>query len=169
MSTRYGGNATRRRTRKAAPGLAAIGLTDQQKVKRLPMFGPGIELRIPLHLWPAYMEVHHLVIREDLSDQQPKFKPVDPFRPMPPLLVKRTQEPEGAQDLWRCMACDGQPELRHKAMMQHIQDVHQIIPANAVGTKTMIMHLDGAGFYQSTFEYNINGLIFHRFQTRKKK
>jgi hypothetical protein len=161
---------TRRHRRAAVPKPVVIPeSSDIRKVKRLPMFGPGIVHRVPLHLWPAYMEVYHLVINGDLWDQQPKFKPIDAFRPMPPLLVKRTQaEPESAQDLWRCMNCDGQPELLHQAMLQHMREVHEIVTQTAVGTKNLIMHLDGAGFYQSTFEYNINGLIFHRYQHRKK-
>lgn len=33
---------------------------DVRKAKHLPMFGPGIVISIPLHLWPAYAELYHL-------------------------------------------------------------------------------------------------------------
>lgn len=55
---------------------------DMQKARRLPMPGPGIKVRIPLHLWPAYAELYGL---EPIDGQ--KFPPVGP---PPVLLVKRT-------------------------------------------------------------------------------
>lgn len=33
-----------------------------KKAKHLPLFGPGIEISVPLHLWPAYRELHHLEV-----------------------------------------------------------------------------------------------------------
>lgn len=33
---------------------------DERKARNLPMFGPGIVIRIPLHLWPAYAALYGL-------------------------------------------------------------------------------------------------------------
>lgn len=56
--------------------------TDLQKARRLPMPGPGIKVRIPLHLLPAYLELYGL---QPIDGQG--FPPVGP----PPVLwVRRT-------------------------------------------------------------------------------
>ena len=54
-----------------------------KKARHLPMFGPGIEITIPLHLWPAYAKIYQL-------------KPAG-FR-YPVLLVKRVVEEEKNHD-----------------------------------------------------------------------
>ncbi len=33
-----------------------------EAAKKLPLFGPGIVIKIPLNLWPAYQQLHHLAI-----------------------------------------------------------------------------------------------------------
>lgn len=60
---------------------------DVQKARRLPMPGPGIKVRIPLHLLPAYLELYGL---RPIDGQ--KFPPVGP---PPVLLVQRTVKKEG--------------------------------------------------------------------------
>lgn len=57
-------------------------LASTQKVRRLPMPGPGVKVRIPLHLLPAYLELYGL---EPIDGQK-----CPPVGPPPVLLVKRT-------------------------------------------------------------------------------
>ena len=156
---------------KTAPKPTAIGLTDEQKIERLPRFGPGLKVQVPLHLWPAYQSVYHLVINEDLEKQQPKFQPIKPFEPMPPLLVKHTAPAPAPKDsdLWRCLECTDQPELLQPEMIIHMQQMHGLDTKNATGTKNLIMALDGAGFYQHTWEYNIDGMKFLRYHHGEKR
>ncbi len=33
-----------------------------EAAKKLPLFGPGLVIKIPLQLWPAYQQLHHLTI-----------------------------------------------------------------------------------------------------------
>ena len=52
----------RRRRNQLAPKPVVLPQSpDIRKAKNLPMFGPGIKIRIPLHLWPAYKDLYHLV------------------------------------------------------------------------------------------------------------
>jgi hypothetical protein len=46
---------------------ATIGLTDVQKIERLPRFGPGLKMNIPLHLWPIYRRVYGLEERRRIQ------------------------------------------------------------------------------------------------------
>jgi len=62
-----------------------IEAPDVQKARRLPMFGPGIAIKIPLHLLPAYMELYGLEPVEDW--RAPVWKPAA-------LLVKRNKKKE---------------------------------------------------------------------------
>jgi hypothetical protein len=48
----------RRYVHKKAP--VKVEPADMQKARRLPMPGPGIKVRIPLHLLPAYLELYSL-------------------------------------------------------------------------------------------------------------
>ena len=34
--------------------------TQRERAKKLPMFGPGIVIKVPLSLLPAYLELYHL-------------------------------------------------------------------------------------------------------------
>lgn len=44
--------------------VAPLPLDDSltKKAKNLPLFGPGLEIRIPLHLWPAYQQLYGLEV-----------------------------------------------------------------------------------------------------------
>lgn len=79
--------STRRTYRKAAAPKPVIlpEPPDMRKAKHLPMFGPGIVISIPLHLWPAYRELYHL---EKISRSN---------KPGVDLFVKR-EEPKHAND-----------------------------------------------------------------------
>lgn len=61
---------------------------------------------------------------------------------------------------WTCLACEGNPDFEHKAMMTHIKDVHGIDAKTTKATRRMLMHMDGADFYSWQFEWEINGLKF---------
>lgn len=63
--------------------LIQMKVADPRAVKRLPMPGPGIKVRIPLHLWPAYQELYGLTVLDP--------QPLPPVGWPPVLLVKRTR------------------------------------------------------------------------------
>lgn len=74
-------------SRKTAP-VVLPATADERKARHQPMFGTGIVISIPLHLWPAYAELYGLG-----SFQRSYYAGVD-------LLVKRepstrTKEEEG--------------------------------------------------------------------------
>jgi hypothetical protein len=50
----------RRRSTVAPPMVPDSTLT--RKAKKLPMFGTGIVISIPLHLWPTYKEIYELEV-----------------------------------------------------------------------------------------------------------
>lgn len=153
--------STRPRRSSATPAAQphALGLTDLQKVERLPRFGPGLSIKVPLHLWPIYRRVYGL---EELPAQLPaheRYKQTE-------LLVKRVPKakPDKSLFLWRCMECVNQPELLQPEMIRHMQDVHQINTANVTGIKSLVMRTDAAGIYRPAFEYTIDGLTFLRYE-----
>ena len=160
----------RRRRRQSTPKPVtlpeppALGLTDQQKVERLPRFGPGLRIRVPLHLWPIYRRVYGLV---ELPPQLPRHERINQSA----LMVQRVPKTkaEAASMLWRCLECLGQPELLQPDMIKHMQDVHQIDTANATGTKNLVMRTDASGVYRPTFEYIIDGMTFLRYEPPESK
>ena len=64
---------------------------------------------------------------------------------------------------WKCLECNGEPEFGNPEMMKHMQEVHSFDPKTAPATKRTLMCLDGEGFYQNTFEYEVNGLKFMKY------
>lgn len=52
----------KRRTGKADPKPALPVTKSEKKARNLPMFGPGIEISIPLHLLPEYMKLYGLEV-----------------------------------------------------------------------------------------------------------
>lgn len=72
---------------------------------------------------------------------------------------------------WHCLECPGDLEFEHPEMMNHMREIHGFDPKTSKGTREMIMHLDGSGFYASTYEIIINGLKFreHRQAERIRK
>lgn len=69
---------------------------------------------------------------------------------------------------WQCPNCEGNPEFEHAAMMKHIQKVHGIDPKHVTGKRNMLMHLDGADYYSSQYEWEINGLKFYQSTCNKR-
>lgn len=58
MKRQYHRTTNRRST--VAPVVVDAAIT--KKAKNLPMFGPGIEISIPLHLLPEYMKLYGLEV-----------------------------------------------------------------------------------------------------------
>jgi len=65
-----------------------------KKAKRLPMFGPGIVITVPLSLLPEYMKLYQLRPMSAREVQDWVNQKMDKSRPAGVLLVKR--EPKGA-------------------------------------------------------------------------
>lgn len=61
-----------------------VELTDMQKARHLQMPGPGIKVKVPLHLLPAYLELYGL----GLIEGQPR----PAVWQAPVLLVKRIKK-----------------------------------------------------------------------------
>jgi hypothetical protein len=74
--------------------------------------------------------------------------------------MTKKQEEKIDFDVWFCQECEGTPQFERAEMMRHLKDVHQIDPTTAKGTRRMIMHLDGRDWFQSNYEWEINGMKF---------
>lgn len=74
--------------------------------------------------------------------------------------MTKKQEERIDFDVWFCLECEGTPEFERAEMMCHLKDVHQIDPKTAKGTRRMTMHLDGRDWFQSNYEWEINGMKF---------
>lgn len=149
------------RTRTSLPAAVAVKSPDEQAAARLPLFGPGLVIRIPLNppgLYLAYLKAHHLDV---LKPQLPAHERIQ----QQVVYVKQLRTPSPRASIrWRCLACPEQPELFQPAMIVHMQTVHSIDTADATGTKTLTMKLDAEGVYQSAWEYVINGLLFLKYE-----
>jgi hypothetical protein len=63
-------------------------------------------------------------------------------------------------NIWKCLACEGEPEFEHVAMMRHLQEVHGIDTKTTRASRKMLQHCDGREWYQTNFELEVNGLKF---------
>jgi hypothetical protein len=149
--------------RKPAPRPAALGRTAEERVERLPRFGPGLKIKIPLHLWPMYRQVYNLEELQPDPDVQARTD-------QDVLYVRRVAKPKatGKSILWRCMECINQPEMLQFEMIVHMQEVHHIDTAQAHGIRNLVMRTDAAGVYRPAFEWTINGLIFLCYEPQKE-
>ena len=58
-------------------------------------------------------------------------------------------------------SCDDKPEFHDLASMkEHLQSVHKLTEFK--GSRSMVVHLDCADSYHSTFEWNISGVKFYQ-------
>jgi hypothetical protein len=64
--------STKRHSRReSAPKPVIVPVDpDMEAAKKLPLFGPGIVITIPLNLWPAYKELHHLELPGGYNEQR---------------------------------------------------------------------------------------------------
>lgn len=69
---------------------------------------------------------------------------------------------------WKCLECEGNPEFEHPDMMKHMREVHGFDPKTTKGTRSGLVFLDGAGFYQNTYKYEVNGMKFLKFDFGKR-
>ena len=69
---------------------------------------------------------------------------------------------------WKCLECPGEPEFEHPEMMQHMREVHGFEPKTSMGTRQLVMCLDGSGFYHHTYEIVINDLRFREFRQAER-
>lgn len=53
---------------------------------------------------------------------------------------------------WACETCEGQPTFDHAGFTEHLQTVHGL-PKTTTGTRTMLMHADGAKSYSTTYRW----------------
>lgn len=74
------------------PKAAPTPTAREQKARNLPLPGPGIVVRVPLHLWPEYQALHAL---KPTGIREPRVQPEKgPGEAL--LLVKR--EPKGENE-----------------------------------------------------------------------
>lgn len=74
--------------------------------------------------------------------------------------MKKNDEADVDYDIWICLECEGNPEFERPEMIKHMKDVHQIDPKTATGTRSMTAHIDARDWFQSNYEWVINGLKF---------
>jgi hypothetical protein len=70
-------------------------------------------------------------------------------------------------------SCEGSKELPFDDFKKHLSAVHGLSSAEELkGNRQMMMHMDGAKFYSSSYKWTLNnGLEFYEFseQPRSKK
>lgn len=74
-----------------------------------------------------------------------------------------------ASNIWTCCNCEDNPEFEHKEMMAHMAACHGIDSKQTKGVKQMVLHIDSADHYSSTYEWTINGLKFIQQTTNPRK
>jgi hypothetical protein len=70
------------------------------------------------------------------------------------------RKPVKASNVWKCCVCEAQPEFEHTEMMEHLRSEHHIDTKNTKAKRSMVMHMDGANWFSSTWEWEINGMKF---------
>ena len=71
---------------------------------------------------------------------------------------------KGDYSIWKCLECD--IELDHEEMMKHLKEVHGI--EKIKGTRKMLSHIDADTWYESTYEWEINGMKFYQLTHNKR-
>ena len=71
-------------------------------------------------------------------------------------------------NIWKCLACEGEPEFEHPAMMKHLQEVHNIDTKTTKASKKMLRHMDAKDWFQSDYEFEVNGLKFINSQRNER-
>jgi len=68
-------------------------------------------------------------------------------------------------NIWKCLACEGQPEFEHQQFIEHLEQVHGVLKdAKGIkGERDMRMHLDSQEYFESTYEWTINDLKFMQY------
>lgn len=78
------------------------------------------------------------------------------------------KEPVKATNIFQCTKCSGNPEFDGlEAFKNHLVEIHQV--SDFKGQRKMVMHLDCADSYHSTFEWTLSGgLTFKQFCTNPR-
>lgn len=76
-------------------------------------------------------------------------------------MIRKPKEPVQAKNDWVC-SCSPDKIMSHPEVMEHLKTVHKMEPP-LKGKKSMIMHLDCADSFSSTYEWDINGLKLHQY------
>lgn len=71
-------------------------------------------------------------------------------------------------DIWKCMACDGEPEFSQGAMREHLASVHGIDARTTQGTRKMLMHMDGRNWFQTNYQFDIKGVTLINFCRQRR-
>ncbi len=85
----------RRSIRRPTPGktLRAVSNVPKstllERARRLPFSGPGRITTIPLELYPAYLELHHLVVPQDYAAEVTKLHERGIRKPDGVIVVRR--------------------------------------------------------------------------------
>jgi hypothetical protein len=67
---------------------------------------------------------------------------------------------------WYCSTCDA--TFNHEDMMKHIKEVHGIDVKTTKGNRRMKLHVDGADFFASEYEWEINKVFFQQTVCTKR-
>lgn len=70
--------------------------------------------------------------------------------------MKTKRKPIQASNIFLCMTCNDNKELSVPEMKEHMKTVHGI--EECKGKRSMTMHLDGADYYASTYEWDVQGV-----------
>ena len=62
----------------------------------------------------------------------------------------------GEWNLFKCLTCEGEPEFTPTELKEHLEGVHGITETK--GHRKMIFHLDGEDFFQSDYEWELDGV-----------
>lgn len=66
--------------------------------------------------------------------------------------------------LFRCGECKEANEMEFKEFKEHLLSVHTLKADQLKGKKQMVLHMDGAQWYSSTYEWTLEvGLKFTEF------
>ncbi len=80
----------------------------------------------------------------------------------------KSKLPGDSFDIWKCMSCPDQPELSQGGMREHLQSVHSIDASTTKGTRQMLMHLDGRTWYQTNYQFDIEGVTLINFCRQRR-
>lgn len=68
---------------------------------------------------------------------------------------------------WSCETCgEKQPSMEQAEFIKHLEEVHHI--KETKGTRSLMMHLDGADWYSYAWSWEIGGLKFVQTTNSKR-
>lgn len=79
--------------------------------------------------------------------------------------MAKTKQPEvQPTNVFRCDACKDVKEMVFEEFKHHLFTVHNLKADGLKGKKQMIMHMDFATSFSSTYKWTLeNGITFHQF------